>query len=150
MKKSCPKFTKALQEIFRILKPGGKLLLAVDYFHGPGGNHLYDYIYFPWATTLVHERSLCRYWSEKLKNDQENGKMGFYLPETKITSLEEGSEIHLNKWNSDQIEEAMIEVGWVVTKKVPSFYLGILPIFRSMKNIKFYLQGAVTYKLIKN
>jgi len=141
---------KALQEIYRVIKPGGKLLLAVDYFHGPGGNHLYDYVHFPWATTLVCENSLCRYWSEKLKKDQENGKMGFYASGTKIKNLGEGSEIQLNKWNSDQAEQAMIDIGWTIAKRVPSLYIGMLPIFRSIKRLKFYLQGAVTYQLIKS
>jgi len=75
---------KALQEIFRTIKSSGELLLAVDYFHGPGGNHLYDYVYFPWATTLVGEDSLCRYWSEKIEKDQEIGRMDFYAPGTEI------------------------------------------------------------------
>jgi hypothetical protein len=139
-----------LHEIFRVIKPGGELLLCVDYFHGPGGNHLYDYIYFPWATTLIDESSLCQYWSERLQKDQENGKMGFYASGAKIQNLGEGSEIQLNKWNSDQIEQAMVEIGWSVVKKVPSFYIGALPVFRSIKSLKFYLQGGVTYKLIKN
>jgi ubiquinone/menaquinone biosynthesis C-methylase UbiE len=141
---------KFLHEIFRVIKPGGELLLCVDYFHGPGGNHLYDYIYFPWATTLIDESSLCQYWSERLQKDQENGKMGFYASGAKIQNLGEGSEIQLNKWNSDQIEQAMVEIGWSVVKKVPSFYIGALPVFRSIKSLKFYLQGGVTYKLIKN
>jgi SAM-dependent methyltransferase len=141
---------KALQEMYRVIKPGGKLLLSVDYFHSPGGNHLYDYIYFPWATTLVDESSLCQYWSDRLQKDQENGGMGFYASGTKILNLGEGSEIQLNKWNSDQIEQAMVEIGWRVVKKVPSLYIGALPIFCSIKSLKYYLQGAVTYKLIKN
>jgi ubiquinone/menaquinone biosynthesis C-methylase UbiE len=140
---------KALQEIHRVLKPRGELLLCVDYFHAPGGNHLYDYIFFPWATTLVDENSLCRYWSEMLQKDQGRGKMGFYTSGTKIQNLGEGSEIQLNKWNSDQIEQAMVETGWDVVKKVPSFYIGFLPVFRSIKSLKFYLQGAITYRLIK-
>ena len=141
---------KALQEMYRVIKPGGKLLLGVDYFHSPGGNHLYDYIYFPWATNLVSESSLCQYWSERLQKDQERGRMGFYASGTKIRNLGEGSEIQLNKWNSDQIEQAIVEIGWNVLKKVPSFYIGALPLFRSIKSLKFYLQGGVTYKLIKN
>jgi len=141
---------KALQEIYRVIKPGGKLLLCIDYFHAPGGNHLYDYIYFPWATTLVNESSLCQYWSERLQKDQEKGKMGFYPSGIKIQNLGEGSEIQLNKWNSDQIELAMDEIGWSVIKKVPSLYIGLLPILRSIKSLKFYLQGPVTYELTKN
>jgi ubiquinone/menaquinone biosynthesis C-methylase UbiE len=141
---------KALQEMFRVLKPGGKLLLGIDYFHAPGGNHLYDYIFFPWATNLVSESSLCRYWSDRLQKDQEKGKMGFYTSGTQIQSLGEGSEIQLNKWNSDQMEQTMTDIGWSVVKKVPSFYLGTLPIFGFIKRLKFYLQGGVSYKLIKN
>ena len=141
---------KALQEMYRVLKPGGKLLLGIDYFHAPGGNHLYDYIFFPWATNLVSESSLCKYWSDRLQNDQKKGRMGFYASGTKIQNLGEGSEIQLNKWNSDQIEQAMIEIGWSVIKKVPSLYIGALPIFGFFKSLKFYLQGGVTYKLIKN
>jgi ubiquinone/menaquinone biosynthesis C-methylase UbiE len=141
---------KALQEIYRVAKPGGELLLAVDYFHGPAGNHLYDYVYFPWATTLVSEGALCQYWSEKIKKDQKIGKMGFYAPATKIENLGEGSEIQLNRWNSDQMEQAMVEAGWVIEKKVPSLFIGIVPIIRSFKSLKFYLQGAGIYRLVKN
>ena len=58
--------------------------------------------------------------------------MGFYSSGTKIQNLGEESEIQLNKWNSDQIEQAMVEVGWNVAKKVPSLYIGALPILRSI------------------
>lgn len=140
---------KALQEIFRVVKPGGKLLLTVDYFHGPRGDHLYDYIYFPWATTLVCESSLCRYWSEKLQKDQEKGKMGFYLSGIRIENLGEGSEVQLNKLNSDHLEKIMVDVGWQIDKKVPSFYIGALPVVRFLKSLKFYLQAGCGYELKK-
>ena len=38
----------------------------------------------------------------------------------------------------------------VFIKKVPSLYIGLLPILRSIKSLKFYLQGPVTYELTKN
>jgi len=47
------------------------------------------------------------------------------------------------------MEQAMVEVGWVIAKKAPSFYVGMLPIVCSFKSLKFYLQGAGIYRLIK-
>lgn len=141
---------RAFKELHRVVKPGGELLLTVDYFHGPGGNHLYDYIFFPWATTLVKESVLCRYWTEKLQNDHRNGRMGFYASGSGIEHLGEGSEIQLNKWNSDKMEQAMVDAGWTIEKKVPALYLGKLPIIRSTKNLKYFLQGSGTYRLIKS
>ena len=141
---------KALKELYRVVKPGGELALTIDYYHAPAGDHLYDYIFFPWATTLVSEESLCRYWSDRLKEDQRSGKMGFYSSETHVRHLGEGSEIQLNKWNSDQMEQAMVEAGWSIAKKVPLFYLGGLPIIRSCKKLKYYLQGPCAYRLVKN
>lgn len=139
----------AFQEMRRVIKPYGYAFLTIDYLHGPWGDHLYDYIYFPWASLIIEENSLCKYWSRKLIEDQAKGKMKFYPEKCQISSLGEGSEIHLNRWTSDQIEQSMLKSGLIIEKKVPSMLIAAyLPFFEKLP-FKFHLHGAGTYRLRK-
>jgi SAM-dependent methyltransferase len=100
----------ALREIRRVLRPGGFALISYNYFHHRGGHHLFPYVHFPWASWVVSEAALCEYWSERLAADQAAGRMGFFEPGTRIRSLSEGAEIHLNKLSFAEFEAMLPRV----------------------------------------
>lgn len=101
----------ALREIQRVLHPDGVVLLSFNFLHNQGGHHLFPYVHFPWAPWIVKEEALCDYWTERLKEEQTQGRAGFFPAGCQIRSLGEGNEIHLNKMDFSAFEDAITRAG---------------------------------------
>ena len=50
--------SKALEECYRVLQPGGQVVITFTPWYHPGGFHLKDYIYIPYANLLFSEKAL--------------------------------------------------------------------------------------------
>ena len=50
----------AVQETYRVLKPGGLAFLHVPPYYGPWGPHLENWIHFPWSHLFFSDRTLLR------------------------------------------------------------------------------------------
>ena len=50
--------SKALEECYRVLQPGGQVVITFTPWYHPGGFHLKDYIYVPYANLLFSEKAL--------------------------------------------------------------------------------------------
>ncbi|MBC8264168.1 MAG: class I SAM-dependent methyltransferase [Anaerolineales bacterium] len=49
---------RALEEIERVIKPGGEVFISFPPYFSPWGAHLTDWIHFPWCQVLFSERAL--------------------------------------------------------------------------------------------
>lgn len=138
----------ALSEVRRVLKPHGFALLSYNYFHHRGGHHLFPYIHFPWATWVVRESTLCRFWSEQLARDQQAGGMRFYPADSQLRSLSDGSEIHLNKLTFDEFETMLSKAGLEIVRRRPSEELvRLLPFLSRVPRIRNFMTGTIFYVL---
>lgn len=54
------KLEPAIQETYRILKPGGRVFLFLPPYYSPWGPHLEHWIHYPWAHLLFSDRTLMR------------------------------------------------------------------------------------------
>ena len=50
--------SKALEECYRVLQPGGQVIISFIPWYHPGGFHLMGYIYVPYANLLFSEKAL--------------------------------------------------------------------------------------------
>lgn len=139
-----------LQEIFRTLKDDGIAVIIVDFLTSRGGHHLHPYIHFPWPLTYVSEEGLCKYWSDRLMQDQRRGKMLYYGRDAVIERLDEGNEIKLNKITVDRFEELLNVNALRIIKYIPGERIAYC--FRSLlkiAKIKDNLMGSTIYYLKK-
>jgi SAM-dependent methyltransferase len=67
---------KSLIELFRILKPGGKIYIQFPPWTSPFAAHLYDYINIPWCHYLFNEKTLINF-IEKNKEVKRFGKLSY-------------------------------------------------------------------------
>ncbi len=49
---------EVLEEIQRVIKPGGEVFISFPPYFSPWGAHLTDWIYFPWCQVLFSEQAL--------------------------------------------------------------------------------------------
>ena len=49
---------RVLEEIQRVIKPGGEVLISFPPYFSPWGAHLTDWIHFPWCQVLFSEKAL--------------------------------------------------------------------------------------------
>jgi SAM-dependent methyltransferase len=139
----------ALSNIRRVLKPEGDLLLSFNYFHHHGGHHLFPYIHFPWATWIVNEAALCRFWTRQLSADQLANTSAYYSPDTAIRGLDEGDEIHLNKLTFQQFESLVLSCGFqIVSRRPTSPFARLAPWLRRLSTtLAGCATGTVYYHL---
>jgi hypothetical protein len=138
----------ALKEVRRVLRPDGVALISYNFFHHRGGHHLFPYIHFPWATWIVREQALCDYWSQCLAADQARGRMRFFETGTRIQSLSDGAEIHLNKLNFEQFEDLVGAAGLRIVRRMPSEQLArMFPWLIRMPRLRFFCAGTIYYVL---
>ena len=138
----------ALKEVCRVLKPDGVALISYNFFHHRGGHHLFPYVHFPWAPWIVSEAALCRYWSERLSEDQAAGQMGFYEQGASIQSLSEGAEIHLNKLNFEEFEEKAKQAGLSILRRRSSEeFVRLFPWLIRLPRLRYFLAGTFYYVL---
>lgn len=141
---------RALSEVWRVLKHGGCALIGYNFFQHRGGHHLFPYVHFPWAPWVVKEKELCRYWSERLAEAHEHGRMGYFTRGASLTSLSDGEELHLNRLNYDEFEAAIGEAGLRVLKRMPSESLAFLAhLLPPGTSLRYFLTGSVYYLLGK-
>jgi SAM-dependent methyltransferase len=140
----------ALREVARVLKPDGICVLSFNFFHNQGGHHLFPYIHFPWAPWVVNEHSLCRYWSQKLAQDQAAGKARFFRSGCRIESLSDGEEIQLNKISFIEFEQMLQSSGLIVEEIWPSdAFARLFPWLLRVSPINKYVTETVYYILRK-
>ncbi len=141
----------ALREAQRVLKDDGHVLIGYNYFHHRKGDHLYPYIHFPWPTWIVSERTLCKYWSENLIRDQAQGHMRYFPEGCQIESLDQGTELHLNKLNFDEFEAMVSVSGLFIHKRVSGEAIAqSFPCLLKIPNLKYFLAGTIFYVLRKD
>lgn len=79
---------RALPELRRVLKPGGKLFLEFPPWTSPFAAHLYDQISIPWCQFLFREKTMLKY----IENKKSGTRMG------NLSSIEHFKELNrLNK-----------------------------------------------------
>lgn len=139
---------RALGELRRVLKPDGVALISYNFYHHRGGHHLFPYVHFPWATWIADESELCRFWSDELARDQRNETMKFYEEGTRLRSLSEGAEIHLNRLNFDQFELCVRCAQLQIVKRLPTEQLARLcPWLLRVPRLRYFIAGTMYYVL---
>jgi len=140
----------ALKNVYYILKPDGIFVLNFHFINHYMGHHLNLYVNMPWATWVVSEESLCKYFSERLKTDQENGKILYYPKGSIVKMLKEKNIIQLNKLNYKQFEVMITNCGFEIEKRNTSgALLKLLPFLKSVFWFDTFLTGTVNYILRK-
>jgi len=54
----------ALTEVYRVLRPGGRVLMTFPPYNSPWGAHLTEHVMLPWAHLLCPESELLALWKE--------------------------------------------------------------------------------------
>lgn len=139
----------SLTAVNRVLKPEGLVVLSFNFIHHRGGHHLFPYIHFPWPLGIVDEGTLCRYWSDRLAEDQAQGHMGFFPKGCRLETLSDGSEIHLNRLNFEQFEDMVAAAGFDIATKRSSEQLGRAFPWLLKSRFRFHLSGTIYYVLRK-
>jgi ubiquinone/menaquinone biosynthesis C-methylase UbiE len=140
--------TDVLQELRRVLCEQGKVILSFNFFHSQGGHHLFPYVHFPWPTWVVSEKVLCDYWSKTLDAQQRKGGAMFYPQGHRISSLNEGCEIHLNKMTFDEFEQTVQKGAFKIAARLYSNPLvRLFPVLLRMPGLRYFLAETIFYVL---
>jgi SAM-dependent methyltransferase len=93
---------ETLRECARILKPGGRLLIAFPPYHSPWGAHLGNWIRFPWCQVLFSERTLVA----ATKHVEAELRVNAWMPEAIRLDLDGHDQIpHLNRMTVHEFEK---------------------------------------------
>jgi SAM-dependent methyltransferase len=140
---------RALSEVRRVLRPGGRAMIGFNYFQHRGGHHLFPYIRFPWPTWVVSEQAACEYWSGRLRTDQQAGRKRFYPEGCVVRTLGEGNEIGLNRMTYELFEQLVMQAGLRIEKRLPSESLArLFPRAVAKSPLREFLTGTVFYSLM--
>jgi SAM-dependent methyltransferase len=85
---------EALRECARILRPGGRLLIALPPYYSPWGAHLSNWIRFPWCHVMFSQKILVA----AAKRLEAKMQLNLWMPEAVRLDLDGHDEIpHLNR-----------------------------------------------------
>ncbi len=108
---------EALAEAFRVLRPGGHMLLYYHFFCSPYGAHLVQFIRFPWPTRFFRGADLVQYYSGKLARDQARGLcQATFPPGVGLAECAHDHFMSLNRLPPEEFELLLTDRPWQVVK----------------------------------
>jgi SAM-dependent methyltransferase len=108
---------EALAEAFRVLRPGGQVLLYYHFFCSPYGAHLVQFVRFPWPTRFFRGDDLVQHYSGKLVRDQARGLcQATFPPGVGLAECTHDHFVSLNRLPPEEFESLLTDRPWQVVK----------------------------------
>ena len=98
---------EVLSEVYRVLKPGGKVYINFPPYNHPFGAHLSDAIGIPWVHLLFNDKTLIKGYKELMKDNPD----GEDRVRFRISTNEAGEEYfsYINKMSSRRFKKILTE-----------------------------------------
>ena len=98
---------EVLSEVYRVLKPGGKVYINFPPYNHPFGAHLSDAIGIPWVHLLFNDKTLIKGYKELMKDNPD----GEDRVQFRISTNEAGEEYfsYINKMSSRRFNKILTE-----------------------------------------
>jgi ubiquinone/menaquinone biosynthesis C-methylase UbiE len=128
---------KVINEIVRLLKPGGLVLFEFAAYKTPWGHHLFDLIRVPWIHVLFSDKALVAAWLRKKQNNPDLFAFDYI-----ITKKEEGYHLDgVNKISYNKFRSQINASGLIIEKEwnYSSFRNPVLNFLSGFKCFEDYL-----------
>jgi SAM-dependent methyltransferase len=107
----------ALAEAFRVLRPGGHVLLYYHYFCSPYGAHMVQFVRFPWPTLFFRDADLTRCYNRQLSSDRAKGLcQATFAAGQDLSDCAHDHFASLNRLSPDDFESMLADRPWQVVK----------------------------------
>ena len=102
----------AVQETFRVLKPGGIAYLHLPPYYGPWGPHLENWIHFPWPHLFFSDQTMLRVAAREDAHSQLSSQL---IPAARIDWESTTSRVpNVNKVTFHKFHKTVKEVGFTI------------------------------------